>query len=185
MGNIEITSNWLRKSHWMGCLNTVRWHKMLWSPQVMISTLLFVQILNSIDKLCSISAQLWARAFSAFGLIPPPKHSSVISQLPVIWSEYVRTFFMIISLTNLNLRCVCMNLMQQCALRHINNNNIYLSSLWSNLVLSKHVRTFFDRTQSQESKSEVCTHEFYEAIYIKTQLDNIIHPSSQWSDLNK
>ena len=78
-----------------------------------------------------------------------------------------------------------MNLMQQCALRHIKKNNIYLSSLWSNLVLSKHVMTFFDRTLSQKSKSEVCTHEFYEAIHIKTQLDNIIHPSSQWSDLNK
>ena len=43
------------------------------------------------------------------------------------------------------------------------------------------MRTFFDSTQSQEYKSEVCAHDFYAAMRIKTQLDNNIQHSSQLS----
>ena len=46
------------------------------------------------------------------------------------------------------------------------------------VVRSEHVRTPFDRTQSQESKSEVGAHEFYAAMSIKTHLDNALYLSS-------
>ena len=52
------------------------------------------------------------------------------------------------------------------------------------VVRSKHVRTCFDTTQSQESKSEVCAQEFYVAMHIKTPLDNALYLSSLWSDLS-
>ena len=52
------------------------------------------------------------------------------------------------------------------------------------VVRSEHVRTLFDNTQSQESKSEVCAHKFYTAMYIKTHLDNALFLSSMWSDLS-
>ena len=38
---------------------------------------------------------------------------------------------------------------------------------------SEHVRTLFKSTQSQESKSEVGAHEFYEVMRIKTHSDNL------------
>ena len=44
--------------------------------------------------------------------------------------------------------------------------------------------TLFDRTQSQESKSEVRAYEFYAAMRIKTHLDNTLYLSSLWSDLS-
>ena len=47
------------------------------------------------------------------------------------------------------------------------------------VVRFEHVRTLFDSTQSQESKSEVCAHEFYAATRIKTHLDNTLYLSSQ------
>ena len=53
------------------------------------------------------------------------------------------------------------------------------------VVRSEHVRTLFDSsTQSQESKSEVCTQEFCAAMYIKTLLDNALYLSYLWSDLS-
>ena len=52
------------------------------------------------------------------------------------------------------------------------------------MVQSEHVRTFFDSTQSQESKSEVCAKEFCAAMHIKTPLDNALYLSSLWSDLS-
>ncbi len=39
------------------------------------------------------------------------------------------------------------------------------------------MRTIFDSTQSQESKSEVCSHEFYAAMRIKAHLDNALYLS--------
>ena len=45
------------------------------------------------------------------------------------------------------------------------------------MVRSEHVRTLFDSTQSQESKSQVCAHEFYAATRIKTHLDNTLYLS--------
>ena len=53
------------------------------------------------------------------------------------------------------------------------------------VVQFEHVRTLFDSTQSQESKSEVCAHEFYAATRIKTHLDNTLYLSSLWSDQSK
>ena len=49
-------------------------------------------------------------------------------------------------------------------------------------VRLEHVRTFFDSTQSQESKSEVCAQEFCAAMHIKTLLENALSLSSLWSD---
>ena len=52
------------------------------------------------------------------------------------------------------------------------------------VVQFEHVRTFFDSTQSQESKSEVCAKEFCAAMYIKTLLENALYLSllvSDWS----
>ena len=54
----------------------------------------------------------------------------------------------------------------------------------SQLLRSEHVRTLLDSTQSQESKSKVCKHEFYAAMRIKTHLDNTLYLSSLWSDLS-
>ena len=45
------------------------------------------------------------------------------------------------------------------------------------------MRTFFDSTQSKESKYEVCAQEFYTAKCIKTYLDNALYLSSLLSDL--
>ena len=39
------------------------------------------------------------------------------------------------------------------------------------------MRTFFDSTQSQESKSEVCAKEFSAAMHIKTPLANALYLS--------
>ena len=49
---------------------------------------------------------------------------------------------------------------------------------------TEHVRTFFDSTQSQESKSEVCAQEFYVAMHIKTPFDNTLYLSSLSSNLS-
>ena len=49
---------------------------------------------------------------------------------------------------------------------------------------SEHVRTFFDSTQSQESKSEDCIQDFYSAMHIKTLLDNALYLSSLGLDLS-
>ena len=59
-----------------------------------------------------------------------------------------------------------------------------LTSAFSQLpvVRSEHVRTLFDSTQSQESKSEVCAQEFYAAMHIKTLLENALYLSSLVSD---
>ena len=46
------------------------------------------------------------------------------------------------------------------------------------------VRTFFDSTQSQESKSEVCAKEFCAAMHIEILLNNALYLSSLWSDLS-
>ena len=51
------------------------------------------------------------------------------------------------------------------------------------VVRSEHVRTLFDSIQSQKSKSEVSTQEFYAAIRTKTHLDNEPYLSSLKSDL--
>ena len=51
------------------------------------------------------------------------------------------------------------------------------------MVRFQHVRTFFDSTQSEESKYEVCAQEFYAAMRIKTYLDNALYLSSLFSDL--
>ena len=40
------------------------------------------------------------------------------------------------------------------------------------------MRTFFDSTQSQDSKSEFCAQEFYVAMHIKTPFDNALYLSS-------
>ena len=45
------------------------------------------------------------------------------------------------------------------------------------MVRTEHVRTLFDSTQSQESKTQVCAHEFYTALRIKTHLDNTLYLS--------
>ena len=37
---------------------------------------------------------------------------------------------------------------------------------------------FFDSAQSQKSKSEVCAHEFYVAMHIRTPFDNTLYLSS-------
>ena len=52
------------------------------------------------------------------------------------------------------------------------------------MVRSEHVRTFFDSTQSQQSKYEVCAQEFYAAMRIKTYLNNALYLSSLLSDLS-
>ena len=52
------------------------------------------------------------------------------------------------------------------------------------MVRFQHVRTFFDSTQSEESKYEVCAQEFYAAMRIKTYLDNALYLSSLLSDLS-
>ena len=58
--------------------------------------------------------------------------------------------------------------------------NLAVSQL--HLVWSEHVRTFFDSTQSLQSKSEVCAQEFYTAMHIKTPFGNAFHFSSLWSN---
>ena len=50
------------------------------------------------------------------------------------------------------------------------------------VVLSEHVRTFFDSSQSQKSKSEVCAQEICVAMHIKTLLENALYLSSLVSD---
>ena len=61
---------------------------------------------------------------------------------------------------------------------------------WQALLLQfssvLHMRTLFDSTKSQESKSEVCAHEFYAAmrIKIKTHLGSTLYLSFLWSDLS-
>ena len=50
------------------------------------------------------------------------------------------------------------------------------------VVQSEHMRRFFDSTQSQESKSEVCAQEFCAAMHIKTLLENALYLSSLVSD---
>ena len=43
------------------------------------------------------------------------------------------------------------------------------------MVQSEHMRTLFDSTQSQESKSEVCAQELYVAMHIKTPFVNTLY----------
>ena len=43
------------------------------------------------------------------------------------------------------------------------------------MVRSEHVRTLFDSTQSQESKSEVHVHGYYAAMRIKIHLENALY----------
>ena len=52
------------------------------------------------------------------------------------------------------------------------------------VVQSEHVRTFFDSTKSEGSKSGLSTQKFYAATRIKTHLDNALYLSSLWSDLS-
>ena len=56
---------------------------------------------------------------------------------------------------------------------------LWLVSVFARIpvVQSEHV-TFFDSTQFQESKSEVCAQEFYMAIDNKTLFDNALYLSS-------
>ena len=49
---------------------------------------------------------------------------------------------------------------------------------------SKHVKTFYDSTQSQEFNSEVCSQEFHAAFHIKTPFDKALYLGSFWSDLS-
>ena len=50
------------------------------------------------------------------------------------------------------------------------------------VVISEHVRTCFNGTQSQEFNSEVRIYEFYAAMCIKTHLDSALYLSSVWSE---
>ena len=52
------------------------------------------------------------------------------------------------------------------------------------VVRFERVRPFFDSTQSQESKSEVCAQEFHAAMHIKTPFDNAPYLSSLGSNLS-
>ena len=51
------------------------------------------------------------------------------------------------------------------------------------MARSENVSTFFDSTQFEESKFEVCTQEFHVAIHIKTPFDNALYLRSLLSDL--
>ena len=69
-------------------------------------------------------------------------------------------------------------------LLRIPNFNIVKSKI---LQIKKVVKnlTLLDSTQSQEFKSDVCAHELYTAMHIKTHLDNTLYLSSLLSDQSK